>query len=100
MSTSSSGELRGDPGHRRVRSGDSLERDLGIGSLERVELLVRLEQVFGVRLGDAAMLEADTPADLVGAITAAHPIVVEAMPPGDAGSGCDDDGADVRDDSD
>ena len=74
------GELRGDPGHRRVRSGDSLERDLGIGSLERVELLVRLEQVFGVRLGDAAMLEADTPADLVGAITAAHPIVVEAMP--------------------
>ena len=32
---------------------NSLDRDLGIGSLERVELLLRLEQAFGVRLPDA-----------------------------------------------
>ena len=31
---------------------DSLERDLGISSLERVELLIRLERTFRVRLGD------------------------------------------------
>lgn len=32
---------------------NSLDRDLGIDSLERVELLLRLEQAFGVRLPDA-----------------------------------------------
>ena len=47
---------------------DSLERDLGISSLERVELLIRLERTFGVRLGDAAMTTAEYPADLVTAI--------------------------------
>ena len=62
-------ELRGGEVHRRVRPGDSLERDLGISSLERVELLVRLEQAFDVRLGDTAMAEAQTPRDLAGVIT-------------------------------
>ena len=47
---------------------DSLERDLGISSLERVELLIRLERAFGVRVGDAAMTTAESPADLVTAI--------------------------------
>ena len=47
---------------------DSLDRDLGISSLERVELLIRLERTFGVRLGDAAMTTAEYPADLVTAI--------------------------------
>ena len=54
-----------------VRPGDSLETDLGISSLERVELLIRLERAFGVRLGDDAMMEAETPADLAVAIAAA-----------------------------
>ena len=47
---------------------DSLERDLGISSLERVELLIRLERVFKIRLGDTAMTAAESPADLVTAI--------------------------------
>ena len=45
----------------------SLERDLGISSLERVELLLRLEQAFHVRLPDAVMAEAVTLRDLVSA---------------------------------
>jgi 1-acyl-sn-glycerol-3-phosphate acyltransferase len=50
--------------------GDHLERELGIGSLERVELLGRLEQAFGVRLPDGALTEAETSGDLVGLIAA------------------------------
>ncbi|MXY23930.1 MAG: AMP-binding protein [Acidobacteria bacterium] len=67
------GELRGgaDGGAIDVKRGDSLETDLGISSLERVELLIRLERSFGVRLGDDAMMEAETPADLAAAIAAA-----------------------------
>ena len=66
-------ELRGgaDGGAIDLKPGDSLERDLGIGSLERVELLIRLERAFGVRLGDEAMQEAETPADLAAAIAQA-----------------------------
>src|SRR5207245_1892226 len=42
----------------------SLERDLGLGSLERVELLLRLESAFGRTL-DERCLQIDTPAGLV-----------------------------------
>jgi fatty-acyl-CoA synthase len=48
-----------------------LDRDLGLGSLERVELLARLESVFGVRLPDLAAAEANTPEDLTRAILGA-----------------------------
>jgi len=48
-----------------------LDRDLGLGSLERVELLARLESVFGVRLPDLAAAEANTPEDLTQAILGA-----------------------------
>jgi fatty-acyl-CoA synthase len=58
----------------------SLERDLGIGSLERVELLLRLEQAFHVRLPDAVMAEAVTLADLVTALLRAAPRVAEILP--------------------
>ena len=77
-----SGELRGaaDAGAVDVKRDDSLETDLGISSLERVELLIRLERAFGVRLGDDAMMEAETPADLAAAITRA------AAAPGTAGT--------------
>ena len=60
-------ELRGDQSSP-VTLRDSLERDLGISSIERVELLIRLVRAFGVRLGDAAMTTAEYPADLVAAI--------------------------------
>ena len=60
---------------------DSLDRELGITSLERVELLLRLEQAFGVRLPDSVMAEAATPQDLVTAILHAAPPVAESAPP-------------------
>src|SRR5580693_7339895 len=48
-----------------------LDRDLGLGSLERVELLARLETVFGVRLPDRVAAEANTPEDLAKALLVA-----------------------------
>src|SRR5439155_24073369 len=45
-----------------------LDRDLGLGSLERVELLARLETAFGMRLPDRVASEANTPEDLARAV--------------------------------
>ena len=59
---------------------DSLERELGIGSLERVELLTRIERGVGVRLADSVMAAADTAADLVRAVVASEPAVAETLP--------------------
>src|SRR6202522_1122159 len=56
-----------------------LERELGLGSLERVELMLRLGDACGVRLPDRVVAEADTVQDLVDAI-----LRVEA---GEAGNG-------------
>ena len=46
----------------------ALDRDLGLGSLEQVELVSRLEAVFGVELPETVLTEAGTAADLVDAI--------------------------------
>jgi 1-acyl-sn-glycerol-3-phosphate acyltransferase len=43
----------------------SIERDYGLDSLGRVELLARIDREFGVSLGDAALTEAETPRDLL-----------------------------------
>src|SRR5258707_2191012 len=48
-----------------------LDRDLGLGSLERVELLARLETEFGVRLPDRVAAEINTPEDLAEAVLSA-----------------------------
>ena len=45
-----------------------LERDLGLGSLERVELLVRLDKAFSIQLPDSALSNADTVGDLLDAV--------------------------------
>jgi fatty-acyl-CoA synthase len=58
-----------------------LDRELGLGSLERVELLTRLESAFGVRLPDRAATEADTPEDLAHAILAIPGTAEEAAEP-------------------
>ena len=71
-------ELGGRPGTRAVALDESIDRDLGLGSLERVELLLRLEQRLGVRLADAVMAEAASPRDLAIAILGAGPAVPEA----------------------
>ena len=55
-----------------------LDRELGLGSLERVELLTRLENTFGLRVPDSVASEANTPEDLVRAILAV-PGTTEAL---------------------
>lgn len=45
-----------------------LERDLGLGSLERVELMLRLEKAFSIQLPESAIGEANTVSDLLGAV--------------------------------
>ena len=54
-----------------LNGASQLDRDLGLGSLERVELLARLETVFGVRLADSVVAEANTPEDLAKALLVA-----------------------------
>ncbi len=54
-----------------LRETSQLDADLGLGSLERVELLARLETAFGVRLADRVVAEANTPDDLATAIVGA-----------------------------
>ncbi|MGE5616487.1 MAG: AMP-binding protein [Bacillota bacterium] len=52
------------------RLDSSLDRDLGLDSLARVELFLRLEHAFGVRLSDRLLAEAETPRDLLRAVLA------------------------------
>ena len=49
---------------RQLSADSQLDRELGLGSLERVELLERLEKAFSTRLPDQTYLDARTPADL------------------------------------
>ena len=51
-----------------LNGASQLDRELGLGSLERVELLARLETAFGVRLPDRVVSEANTPEDLAKAL--------------------------------
>ena len=50
-----------------------LERDLGIDSLARTELIIRIERAFGVRLSAAAAAAVETVGDLLRALDEAHP---------------------------
>jgi 1-acyl-sn-glycerol-3-phosphate acyltransferase len=50
-----------------------LERDLGIDSLGRTELISRLERVFALRIPAELVSEAETIADLIPALDAAEP---------------------------
>ena len=59
-------ELRpGASGIERLGLDHALERDFGLDSLARVELLARIERELGVRLAEAAFAEAETPRDLL-----------------------------------
>ena len=46
----------------------SLERDLGLDSLSRAELIIRIEKEFGVSLPDSAIMDGLTPRDLAEAV--------------------------------
>lgn len=85
-------ELGTDRAVRAVSLEASLDRDLGLGSLERVELLLQIEKAFSIRLQDHLVAEARTPRDLASAILCAkppkqslgldrHPFIGEASPP-------------------
>ena len=69
-------ELLSELGHesaaRSASAASHLDRDLGLGSLERVELLLRLEKSFGTRLDEEALAGADTVRDLIAALGAAN----------------------------
>ncbi|HEY7818056.1 MAG TPA: AMP-binding protein, partial [Vicinamibacteria bacterium] len=57
-------EARGSRALAAIGPDASLERDLGLGSLERVELLSRLESRFRKRAPERTLGEAETPRDL------------------------------------
>ena len=74
----------GSAGAVAMLSGSShLERELGLGSLERVELMARLENAFGVRIADQDATQANTPDDLVAAVLNAPESTAES----EAGAG-------------
>ncbi len=50
---------------RRASLDASLERQLGLDSLARVELLLRIERAFGVSMPEQALSTAETPRDLL-----------------------------------
>ena len=75
-----------DPARARAALGpdQSLTRELALGSLERVELAMRLEKASGVELGETILADADTPRQLAAAIAGARarPGVRPAAQPG------------------
>ncbi len=63
-------ELGAKDAAERATLDSSLDKDLGLGSLERVELLMRLEQRFDKRLPDGVAQQAETPAEYAAALLA------------------------------
>jgi acyl carrier protein len=57
----------------------SLERDLGLDSLGRVEVVQRLERTFGVRLPEATLTTAESPRDLWKAVASSAPGNAEGL---------------------
>ncbi|MCP5368539.1 MAG: AMP-binding protein [Hyphomicrobiales bacterium] len=69
--TAVAAELRGGRAPAGVTLDSAIDRDLGIDSLGRVELMARLERDFAVVLSDTAFAEAETPRDLLRAVQGA-----------------------------
>lgn len=63
-----------------INMDSTLDRDLGLDSLARVELLARIERQFYVTLPDRIFAEAETPRDLLRALlSASSPKVIETV---------------------
>ena len=60
---------------------DSSFDDLGIGSLELAELLLRVQDAFGVALPAHVLGSAETPRDLLDAIHRSHILAAEEIRP-------------------
>ena len=56
----------------------SFEKDLGLDSLGRVELLMRIERAFGISLPEQLLVSAETPRDLLRAVLVAAPATATA----------------------
>jgi 1-acyl-sn-glycerol-3-phosphate acyltransferase len=67
-----------------LNASSQLDHDLGLGSLERVELLARIETAFHIRLPDRVASEANTPEDLARAILTAPETIGEEEESGSA----------------
>jgi len=65
--------------HATVTLDSSLDRDLGLDSLVRVELFTRIEDALGRRLPDSSMVDALTPRDLVVAASRAGNGVTDTL---------------------
>ncbi|MBI3574375.1 MAG: AMP-binding protein [Gammaproteobacteria bacterium] len=63
---------RREPRAERVSLDSSLDRDLGLDSLARVELFARLERDFNVALPEELLMHAETPRDLWRALAGAR----------------------------
>lgn len=75
-------ELHPDKRGLRLTLDSSLERDAGIDSLARVELLLRIERALGATLSEQLVMAAETPRDLLrGLMHLAPPRTAEALHP-------------------
>ncbi|UZP68123.1 AMP-binding protein [Desulfovibrio mangrovi] len=81
-------ELHPKAADRPVHLDHSIDRDLGLDSLARMELLTRVENAFGVTLPERTFTDAESPRDLLRAIsrlrTAATPAHAADQPAGDS----------------
>ncbi|GKT09568.1 AMP-binding protein [Desulforhabdus sp. TSK] len=64
----------------RVSIDSTLDRDLGLDSLARMELLARMERQFGVALTERAFADAETPRDLLRMVMSAEASRAGGMP--------------------
>ena len=65
--------------HLDITLDSRLDRDLGLDSLARMELLARLEKAFAVRLPEKALTTAETPRDLLRHLAAAPTAVTSEV---------------------
>lgn len=79
-------ELHPARGAANLTLDSTLDRDMGLDSLGRVELVLRVERRFGVSLSEGTLVNAETPRDLLKAILGARAPQAAPAPAGEAGA--------------